>query len=623
MRANRNRRKPDRLSPVSRSEASTPGILFSRKIFSKPLLLLCGAIVIFVIIFSAVPIYKYAHYVDCEDAAVYEGSLWHFLQGRGFWTQSADQNMFAQHFEAIAVVYLAFYYIFTSIHTLFILQTLFAALAAIPLYYLARRILHDEVLACLIGIFYLIYPATSGFCVNGFHYGVTAIIFLVLLFLFYELKSTKGFCLCLVCILLCKEDHGILVALLGLYFLLYRKDWQKGILCIFLGLSWFIVITKVVMIKYLGGIDFINDVVLLNRYPTLGGSLSSIVKNTFLHPVDTFGFVVGNPQKMKYIMYLFGPHFLIPLLHWPLIVAILPLIAQNTLADFTGQFSLIKHYTATMIPVIFYAYIMGLRKLGGWLPPRKSRQMLRGIVLASLAVTAVMFYYSETFDYSFRDKSLLQTKEFHGTRLKAIKEIEELVPPEDSLLVSRSLEPHFTHRSEGVFAMKKYNNIEPKYLLLDAECVDVPIRYPDLLKFIQRNYNLVHEKENIFFFASKGNISFEGLYPKVAWDDLRQKILLAQIIAYQKLVADYPKQYLIFRNKLAEFYMYLNDMSSVVLQWQLILQEDPLNVPTHLNLGLAAFRAGNVKMARKYWNNVLAIEPKHQGAKEMLEQIRD
>src|SRR5262245_45530365 len=73
------------------------------------------------------------------------------------------------HFDPILVVFAPFWRLWPSPDQLLVVQAVAVALGALPVYWLARKHLHDDRAALGFGLAYLLYPATQWLVLNEFH----------------------------------------------------------------------------------------------------------------------------------------------------------------------------------------------------------------------------------------------------------------------------------------------------------------------------------------------------------------------------------------------------------------------------------------------------------------------
>jgi uncharacterized membrane protein len=94
-----------------------------------------------------------------------------------------------------------------------------------------------------------------------------------------------------------------------------------------------------------------------DRYADVGGSPAGIVRTAARDPL-AIAAAASERRDGRYVLDLLWPLAFLPLLS-PLVLAAVPELAVNTLSDVPTQTSVHFHYTATLIPVLVAAAILG------------------------------------------------------------------------------------------------------------------------------------------------------------------------------------------------------------------------------------------------------------------------
>ncbi len=117
----------------------------------------------------------YALDAQAYDLGIYHQSMYTTVFNQRFFFNTIDLpsnpsgSVFGVHFSPILLLLLIPYALVPSPLTLTVLQTWAIALAALPLYALGRRVLHSERIAFVLGVVYLLHPATQGVNWYDFH----------------------------------------------------------------------------------------------------------------------------------------------------------------------------------------------------------------------------------------------------------------------------------------------------------------------------------------------------------------------------------------------------------------------------------------------------------------------
>ena len=150
-------------------------------------------------------------------------------KGWPFITLHTPLSHFSNHFEIIFYLLAPFYALFQNPVTLLILQSMFLASSAVPLYLIAKKRLNNNFLSIIISIVFLLFPALHGLNTYDFHGLVFFIPIFFFMFYFLETKRMKLFWLFFVLALITREDTPVTLIGVGLYIYFIMKNQKLGI----------------------------------------------------------------------------------------------------------------------------------------------------------------------------------------------------------------------------------------------------------------------------------------------------------------------------------------------------------------------------------------------------------
>ena len=275
------------------------------------------------LLFGASFIKYYFHLYNAYDLAIYNQVFWNSANGDWFEASINPPSYLGDHFEILLALFVPLYKIFPTPLTLLFLQTLFLALAAIPLYLIANKYL-SPIWTKLVVAAWLLNPFVHS--INLFEYHSIAILPLFLFLLWYFFITNRGvyFFITLLLILLVREDAGITSASFGLLMLFSKRFNYKyitfGITTIILSAIWVIVAVKLVSLFNIG-----ETYKFFELYGWLGNSFIGIVQGIVKNPVAVLRHIIRIDTVSMWLLLLF-PLSLIPLLAPRYLIAlILPL----------------------------------------------------------------------------------------------------------------------------------------------------------------------------------------------------------------------------------------------------------------------------------------------------------
>src|SRR5436305_2339764 len=218
-----------------------------------------------------------AYLTHAEDLGNMDQAIWSMLHGQllrqTICNPIGDTNCagpggisrFALHVEPILFLISPLYLLFPSPKTLQVLQTLIVASGAFPAFWLARLRLRNEWAGVSMAILYLLYPAQQHATVFDFHaVTFTASFLLFVLYFLYTRRTILLFVFALLA-MACKEEIAALIALCGLWSLLFQQRSRTGLALIALAFSWTGLALVVLHLASPSGFSLLSS-----RYTTLG-----------------------------------------------------------------------------------------------------------------------------------------------------------------------------------------------------------------------------------------------------------------------------------------------------------------------------------------------------------------
>ena len=385
--------------------------------FSRERLTLLALIGLGAILFSYLAVARhYTFHTAAYDLAMYDQAVWNTSQGRPFEislledTMPGLANKLGDHVEPILLPLAALYRLRSNPDVLLIVQA--AALAALiwPLYQLVRDRSGSMWLAGVAVALYVLHPGLWNALLFDFHpvtLGATFLIFTLWLLVRHKHLAAL---ICAVLAMMCKEQIGLSVALLGVYAILFVKrpstspgsardaswlarffrsrDWPFGLLLIAIGIAWSVIALGVIIPAFQPS----GSSYYLNRYGRLGSTLGEVLLSPITKP-DIFWSIVSGPKRVAYYGDLLLPLGFLPLLGIEMLLPVLPDIALNTLSAFAPSRTLDYHYAVIAVPFLVLATAWGIDRLSRWLgrPAPQARRMV--MIAASLFALVAMGAY--------------------------------------------------------------------------------------------------------------------------------------------------------------------------------------------------------------------------------------
>jgi uncharacterized membrane protein len=451
-------------------------------------LLVIIAISILILLISSIA--RHELFNSGGDLAFFDQCVYLISQGKNPISSLLGFHALADHAAWILYPIALLYKIYPTVYWLFLVQSLSLSLGAIPAYFLSINAGLKESQAIVIVVIYLLYPLIYNANLLEFHPDTIAVPALFMAILAARKQKIVWFCASVIVILGCKAVLSLTVAAMGVGLLLFEKRQLYGIIAIATGIAWFLIANKII-IPFFG-----HDAALINRhlyrYSYLGNSFSETLKIILLQPKLIFSNIFSL-INLEYLFYLFVPVI------WGLrpkymiyMIAAIPCLALNLLADHPSQKNLIWHYSLPIIPFLTLSLIAYVATHQNLIKRKKA------IILWSL------FWFFALGKFGFFAGKYLKNLD----NLQATKEAISLVKTQNSVLTTDIIVPHLTHRELISFKynINELNNFH--YILINVRnpgLVASKADYNNLVNQLKTNseLKLKFQKDDVYLFEKR------------------------------------------------------------------------------------------------------------------------
>ncbi len=431
------------------------------------------AILLYVLVFSYLTVLKHeAFETTAFDLGNMDQAVWNSLRGRllPFTNWGEEGTRLAYHVDPILILISPLYLLYSDPRTLLVFQTLVIALGAWPIYLLARERFGNSGAATVFPLVYLIFPALEA--ANMFDFHPTTLVAGLFPFAFYFLTKRRYalFFLFAVLVMCCKEEMPLLVVMLGLYALLWQRNWRVGAAAIALGTVWFILAIGVIIPHF----NPEGHSPYLGAYSHLGQGPVGIIKSVITDPVAVVGAVLTR-EKLIYLRDLFLPVGFLSLLGPQVLFMALPTLGIILLSGDPQVFTLEKfHYASPLVPVVVISAAYGTAFLSQRLDARLSIPKGRWVYLVSglVLLSSVLYHRARGFTPLGGNFSLPQVTDHH----RLAGELIALVPQDAIVSAQSRLNPHLSQR-ERIYMFPRVDDAE--YVFFDVTADSWPIHPND------------------------------------------------------------------------------------------------------------------------------------------------
>lgn len=448
-----------------------------------------------------------AYLTGAEDMGIMDQAVWGILHGQPLHMticnivsdtncySPAGVSRFAIHFEPILFPTSLLYYVWPGPNTLLIFQTLVVASGAFPAFWLARLRLRSNLAAVPFALLYLLYPAQQQATIFEFHaVTMTAALLLFALYFMYTRRTLWLFVFAILT-MACKEELPAVIALLGLWMILFQQRWRSGLGLIGIAFGWLGIALLCYHIFSPTG-----HPLLASRYSYLGSGPVQIALNFLRHPVSLLKQHVWEVHHRYYLELLLSPTGYLPLLApWVLVLAV-PSLALNLFSSDPNQYVGVFQYSAEIVPILIFATIeavvfiiwlvqwyinylqdmrqkaLGTETVAATADSARSQRIVRWLHPALLTIL-IFFALANVVNQDFTYGSLPFSQGFTWPQItshdKLAQRFVDMIPPSASVSAQSNLVPHVSERSN--IYMFPYQDTQADYIFLDVTNYTYPL----------------------------------------------------------------------------------------------------------------------------------------------------
>jgi uncharacterized membrane protein len=357
---------------------------------------------LFAVVEGALSWMRYAAVKSDIDLAIFSQVVWNTARGRPFFNSilPLSEHYLGNHFSPILAVFAPLYLVWPDPRLLLLAQVLVIALAAWPLFRLAKERLLAPWAAVLLAAAFYLFPAVHHQNLADFH--EVALGTTVVMWAFYALLTQRD--LLLFCILplmvLLREDVVLVIPMMGLYAFFSQRRRRLGAVLFVMGTLLSTLVLFVLIPAFRGGGDFVYT----DYYDYLGDSPLAMARTVLLQPQVWLSRALY-PPKLLLLVQLLLPVAFLPLLAPSSFLLGGSALAYLVLVDFPFApiYTLESQYQALLIPFVFAGAVMGLERLARWLGPRWGTRRV-ALVGASTVLVASLVALALWGPLSYEDK---------------------------------------------------------------------------------------------------------------------------------------------------------------------------------------------------------------------------
>lgn len=449
------------------------------------LFLMC--LILYTGIMASLSLLKLQTFFTTHDIGIFTQSYWTTLyDGRFFYndlefSEAGVLSHFGIHVSPVLLLLIPLYAVSPGPEILLIVQSILYGSGAIPLFLAAKRMLGNPS-ALVVSLVYFLYPALHG--ANLFDFFEISFLPLLLGFFLYGICFRRMLLIlsCGIACLMIKEDVSVLILCASGVGLIrhYREPgnlkWAYTFL-ILLSILWVIVSFTLIIPGYGSPSGETTGYSFVHQYSS---SLPAIQEN--LYP------------RGEYLFQLFYPLLFIPALVPEMLIIALPPFAEILLSF--SYFDIRYHFSPLVIPILFFATILGLEKIRHRLADdSKGRYRALLIILVVNAVVACL-WFSPVMDAV----SLVHSDRLHHADSEWFREGTALIPADASIATQPNIYSLLADRASIVEGFRG----NPDYIVMHLDMPQSQVFLEDL-PVIAEKYTCIYQK-GLFYILARNDL---------------------------------------------------------------------------------------------------------------------
>jgi len=448
-------------------------------------LVLCIMVASYGIIFFYLSILRYYSFrTSAWDLGIYNQAFYTTVRHGMLFYESAELygnpsgSIFGGHFSPVLMLIVPFYAFYSAPETLLVVQSFAIAIGAIPLFWFAYDKLNSESIGLAFVLMYLLYSPLQGVNIYDFHPQAFFPTFMLFAVYYFVKGKWPRYFLFLVLSLMTIEWAGFVVAFWGLStFLIYRglvfsamrqRTVAHGrilasLSTVALGFAWTYLARIVIStVNPSPPVGFLQG----SPWTTLGVNPLDFRLDVFLRSARVYEALAFDWfSKLGLIICLFGPLAFMSILSPEFLVSTIPWFVAALLSNYPPYYQLGYQYPSLVVPFIFIATIIGLKRCLSWNFSFKAREYSKSHIIVSLLVVC-----SLTFSVFTSPISPLAYRTYANAEFPVItphdqllSEVIKLIPREASVLTQYNIFPQVSSRLNAFVLPPPFPAFGPSY----------------------------------------------------------------------------------------------------------------------------------------------------------------
>jgi len=429
--------------------------------------LIISLIGFFLSAYLVIGVQKYNRFETGEDLAHSVQPVWHLSR-----FEAPDSSVlgggtsFNDHFDPILAFFAPFYRFWPDARILIIFQQVIVVLGVIPIYLYSRRKIKAKFASLVISFLYLYFIGIQSAISSDYHSATISATFIGLAIFFLETKKWRYYWFNFALALLVREDVSIYLFSLSLYAFFIKKEKRVALITGAISLFYYYLIYNF-FLPLIEGRPVFSSISFGTK------SMTSTIVETFLtSPLEFLKSFIYPLVKLRNILLSSFSFGFLPFFS-PLYWLMAPFTYLRNFAADAVKYSLQRHYTATLTPILAFSTINVLKKI-----------KFKFLIYLTLMLALVGTFYTNRPEldpyYPAPPIALIFKRAFYvlPPRNDDYEKMVQLIPENASASVQVPMVAHLINRDEIYHIPDNYKDVD--YIILTFTESFYPMTFEDM-----------------------------------------------------------------------------------------------------------------------------------------------
>jgi len=378
-------------------------------------------------------------------------------------------HFLCDHFQPILYLVAPIYWIYNHPTTLILFEISIVCLGSLPIFWLAKKKFEGALLPAILALTYIFFVGNQYALAFTFHPSTLFATLFLFAFYFFEKKKYFWHFVFVFLALMCKENVGLYIAALGIYYLVKKRI--IGLIHLILGPLWFYLAWKILPPLFGEVPTYHYD------YFPLGAHPLEAIKTILTRPFYTLFLIFNHPIKIETLLILFGSFGFLAFLTPSFLIVALTMLGERFFSAVELKWVMGFHYGAPISAILILSIIDAVIYLKNRIKfPWEF--FISGFLLLNLG--AMTYLTQAPLHNLVLHPSFYKSTPSIQSAHKALK----LIPKNASVSAQEDFVPHLAHRDEIYEFPNGLGSVQ--FLFLDVLGNTYPLKREEYAQYIKK-----------------------------------------------------------------------------------------------------------------------------------------